>query len=374
MLTLQVFTSILSGQSYLFNWQDQISSWSHEIRAFGGYWEASASQAATLEQAEEWLENGLGRHVEIYDDTLSLVWEGFVDSVGIEVAGLQMSRGPLVDIANKVKLIYSTIDTTDGGFGARAETSYAENTTSQGLYGELVKILSSGGVAQGEAEQLRDTFLAENAYPITTTRLALGGASDSVRVSISLKGYCRLFETYPFASATTGQQNLSARLSAIIDDDPNSYFSSSNADITTNTVQVGAWENDDPTAWDSLKSLVAMGDASENRYLFGVYGGRKIVYEAAPTTVEYVREIRSGGDLRTPQGLIVPPWRVSPGKWVRFTDLLIGRSSTAFRQDPRLMFIERVVYSMPRGLQLDGSRLSTVDQRLARLGLSGLAS
>lgn len=374
MLSLSVYDPIVRGQAYLFDWQEQIINWSHEIRAFGGYWSAAAQQVGRLDQAEEWLEGGLGRHVEVYDETLTLIWEGFVDSVSLEVNGLSMTRGPLTSIANKVKLVYSTIDTSDGGFGSRAETAYADDTDSQALYGILYHILSSGGVSSTEAEQLRDFYLSETANPIRTTQLSLGGSGENVRMSIQLKGYSRLFDNYPFTSSTTGLQNLSTRLAAIIDDDPNSFFSSSNADLSANTIQVSAWENDDPLAWSAIKELVAMGDTSNNRYNFGVYGGRKIVYEAIPTEIEYVREIRTPGDLRTPVGLIVPPWRVLPGKWLQFSDILIGRGSTALLQDPRSMFIERVVYSTPRGLQLDGSRISTVDQRLAQLGLAGIGA
>lgn len=373
-LTLSVYRPLVQGGEYLFDWRTSVESWQHEIRALGGYWSASATQADNLRRAEEWLADGLFRHVEVYDDSLNQIWEGFVNSVSIDVGGLNVTRGPLLNVANRVKLVYSTIDTSDGGFGARASTAYADDTASQARYGIVTKILSSGGVSQATAEQLRDTYLNQYKAPETTSRFTLGGQGD-VRLSIELLGYVHLQTVYPFTSSSIGAVNLSTRLAAILDDDPNNLFSSANADITTNTLQVSQWEDDDPMAWDAVKELVAQGDASDNRYLYGFYGGRRVVYEAAPTTYTYRREIASQGDIETVVGGTVKPWAVRPGRWLLFPDFLVGRSQPAdLRNDPRALFIERVVFSLPRGLQLDGSKVSTVEQKIARLGLMGIGA
>jgi hypothetical protein len=373
-LTLSVYRPLVQGGEYLFDWRTSVSSWQHEIRALGGYWSASASQADSLTRAEEWLADGLGRHVEVHDEALNLIWEGFVNAVSIDVGGLNVTRGPLLNVANKVKLIYSTIDTSDGGFGARASTAYVEDATSQARYGVIHKILSSGGLSQANAEQLRDTYLAQNKTPETTSRFTLSG-QDSVRLSIELLGYVHMQTIYPFSSSTTGDGNLSTRLAAILDDDPNQLFSSANANIATNTVQVSQWENDDPMAWEAVKGLVAMGDANDARHLYGVYAGRRVVYEPAPTAYTYRREIAAQGDIETIVGGTVKPWAVLPGRWLLFPDFLVGRSQPAdLRQDPRAMFVERVVFSLPRGLQLDGSKVSTVEQKIARLGLMGIGA
>lgn len=371
-LTLSVYRPLVQGGEYLFDWRASVESWQHEIRAMGGYWSASASQADSLRRAEEWLADGLGRHVVVHDDALNQVWEGFVNSVSIDVGGLNVTRGPLMNVANKVKLKYSTIDTTDGGFGGRTETAYAENTASQIKFGVITKILSSGGVSQTSAEQLRDTYLAQHKDPETTSRFNLSGRDD-VRLSIELLGYVHFQMLYPFTSASTGDVNLSTRLAAILDDDPNNLFSSSNASIETNTLQVSQWEDDDPTAWDAIKSLVSMGDANDARFLYGVYSDRQAIYTAAPTEYAYRREIAASGDVETIIGGTVKPWAVKPGKWLLFPDFLVGRSQPSdLRTDPRALFIERVVFSMPRGLQLDGGKTSTVEQKIARLGLMGI--
>lgn len=373
-LTLSVYRPLVQGGEYLFDWRASVESWQHEIRALGGYWSAQASQADNLRRAEDWLADGLGRHVEVHDDALNQIWEGFVNSVSIDVGGLNVTRGPLLNVANKVKLIYSTIDTTDGGFGARASTAYTEDTASQAKYGIVTKILSSGGASQTEAEQLRDTYLAQYKEPETTSRFSLAGQGD-VRLTIELLGYVHWQTVYPFASASIGAVNLSTRLAAILDGDPNGLFSSANANIATNTLQVSQFEDDDPMAWDAIKSLVAMGDANDARFLYGVYSGRSVVYEAAPTTYSYRREIGASGDIETIVGGTLKPWAVLPGRWLLFPDFLIGRSQpTNLRDDPRALFIERVVFSMPRGLQLDGSKASTVEAKIARLGLMGIGA
>ena len=57
-----------------------------------------------------------------------------------------------------------------------------------------------------------------------------------------------------------------------------------------------------------------------------------------------------------------------------FTDFLVGKTQPAnLRLDQRALFIERVAYSTPWGLQLDGGKVNTIDQKLAQRGL-GLAT
>jgi len=75
-------------------------------------------------------------------------------------------------------------------------------------------------------------------------------------------------------------------------------------------------------SWTLLQKYTAIGDADENRYLFGVYGNRRAIYKPIPTDIEYTRGvfdrrrriyIRYGGEIA--------PWDVLPGKWLEASDL-----------------------------------------------------
>ena len=64
-----------------------------------------------------------------------------------------------------------------------------------------------------------------------------------------------------------------------------------------------------------------------------------------------------------------------PGKWLMFTDFLIGQAEELnLRNDPRAMFIETVKYTAPWSLQLKGGAVDTIDAVVAQLGLSGIGA
>jgi hypothetical protein len=71
--------------------------------------------------------------------------------------------------------------------------------------------------------------------------------------------------------------------------------------------------------------------------------------------------------IRTPAGVHVAPWNVLPGRWLQFADLLPDAPAvTNPYQDMRLMFIESVTYTAPRGLAMQGGRTDRLPQLLAR--------
>jgi hypothetical protein len=79
--------------------------------------------------------------------------------------------------------------------------------------------------------------------------------------------------------------------------------------------------------------------------------------------------------VETLQGLEVKPWNVLPGKWLEYTDFLIGGTTpTNFREDSRIEFIEQVTYTMPWGLTHSGNKVGTLNQALAKLGLAGASA
>jgi hypothetical protein len=73
-------------------------------------------------------------------------------------------------------------------------------------------------------------------------------------------------------------------------------------------------------------------------------------------------------------GAAVKPWRVLPGKWLQVTDFLPGSSYATLLEDPRCMFIERVSFSIPWDVQLQGGDTDTAPQVLAQQGLAGRSS
>jgi hypothetical protein len=328
-------------------------------------------------RAEDWLELGLGRRIVTRDPAGSVVWEGFVNTVNLRLGELTVKRGPLLDVTNRTRLTYSWVDPSGAiAGGIPATTDWAENLDSQDRYGILERELSTGNVEPDTADQIRDLYLEENSLPETTQQISLSGGGGEASISIECLGYVHYLNAYTYAqTTTTGTIDLSAKLQAVLTADPNSYLSSSYANITSNTTPVLAVDNGGRKAINVIKDLLNFGDGSLNRYLFGVYADRLASYRAVEERLDYTRRLSDPSRaLLTPGGQIVDPWNVQAGKWLMYLDFLVGRveNTTALRNDPRAVFIESVTYRAPMDVEISGSKVRRLDQKLARLGLGGI--
>jgi hypothetical protein len=184
----------------------------------------------------------------------------------------------------------------------------------------------------------------------------------------------------PYNSALTGLQNLSTKLTSIITGDPNSILSV--GAISSNTFQVPAFEDEYRLEEALIRSLVGLGDASDNRYTFGVYEGRKVYYQQAPSIrfPKYTYSITDHQVLSAVGGTPIKPWLLRPGEWITSKDWFSGRTtpvdgasgaSTELEQDPSIQFIEEVTYSSPWGWSMSGSQGDKLEQMLAKLQLRG---
>jgi hypothetical protein len=344
--------------------------------ALGGYWALRFNLKGSQMLVEDWLENGLGRHIALYSHTLEPIWEGEVSSVSGNIGGMSQGRGPLLDAANRIKVIYSTVDTTvtPPAVGVREPTAWADDTDSQALYGIVERAVSIGGANATTAAQIRDTRLADFAIPRTSETDNLTSGTET-SVTVECLGYVHRLTGFVYnQTVTTGLINASAKLTAILTAEPNSIFSADYGNVATNTTQVGAWENDDRDAWGLVKGIAALGDASLNRYLFGIYADRKAYYNALPTTPKFQRALSDPGQWLElfGSGGRLKPWEIEPGQWVFYTDLFAGRSlETTLRVDPRYLLIEQGEFSTPWASVLKGGDANRTDQLLAQLGLGG---
>lgn len=368
------YESLTQGGKFINAYADVVG-WTHSIQAFGGFDTASFSHQMSIREMQDWLENGLGRIIRVTDATLQLIWEGFVDKVTLNFAGYEVSRGSLTDIANEVDLVYSTfdIDYAPPIPGVRQHSGVTGVQESQDIYGIFSRILSVAGASTSNAVQLRDTYIDEHKDPAITSNFSLTSSGPSIR--IECKGYKHLL-FYPYNKLSPGFSTLSQKIIDVLDADPNGFITDF-TEVVPNPTQVIRWENEDMKALDVIKGLVAMGDSSNIRYLFGIYEERKAYYYPAPTDIFYRTKLsdpeRHVHDIT---GNEIRPSDVRPGHWIFFEDFLPGfdLSNSNLRSDPRTMFIETVSFTMPNSYTLNGGKVSRLDQKLARFGLSGLSS
>jgi hypothetical protein len=357
---------------------DEISGLDFEKAAFGGWVSLRLELAANLVDVNAWVERGIGRHIEVHNPYLDLIFEGFVNTINPSAGTVSTVVGPLVDIGNRVSVMYAPIldDTVSPPIvGSRTPTTIAQNTGSQGLYGIWEKELSGGTCIQGDAERYRDTFLANRARPPTTQTLNIGGGGG-VSLSLEVLGYKEFLNAYIYADATTGTRTISTKLTDVLAYDPNNVFSADYSQIETNAYLTSREEEDSAFAMSVIKSLVALGDVNDDPYTFGVVGSRVVTYRNANALATRYEHRITSPDLRVQTyglGGDVDPWDVEAGEWLYVPDWLVGTSPPVDRNDdPRYIFIETMRFTAPDSLSINGTTLENLPQLLAKQGMGGM--
>lgn len=351
-------------------------NWTHSIGAFGGFDRAEFSIVAPTDTIEDWIEDGIGRVIRTYDETGTVIWEGFVNRISVRQSGLELTIGPITDIVNRAKLVYSTFDVSVSPpfQGIRKETSVSNNTLSQLRYGVYYKALSASGVTDTNAIHLRDMYLTQHAWPETTS--SFSPQSSVQQLQVECLGFIHMLD-FPYNRILTPAEiNISTKITQILAADPNVLFTDY-SQISTNTVQVSQLEEENRSGYALLKSLTALGDSGLNRWVLGAYENRTIEYRQAPNQIHYLIELRdSNFTVYDTLGAVVRPWHVRPGRWVLFSDFLPAFTPEQgdLNQDPRALFIEEVKFNLPYGVQLNGGKTTKLSQRLAQLGLAGISA
>ena len=386
-LSLQISDPLWYSNRASYGAPGEIESWEHEIAADGGYKSASFTIQADKQTVERWLERGLGRHVECYDAALAGIGEYFVNRVVGNIGSLSVTRGPLLNVANRVGVAYTPyLDICEPPeTGTATVTTLAEDATSQDLYGIQEVWVSGGtliddtttanecggGTLDNEAEEIRDAYLEENKEPETTQEISFGGGGTSL--TLDCLGYSAWLERYAYSASATGYTTASAKMIDVLASDTNSLISQEFGYVQDNGILVKQEETENRTAKAIIDEIVSMGDVNDSRWTFGIYAERKVYYSAIPTAIEYLHRLMDGRQaIETTNGNTVFAWNVLPARWLFIPDFMVGRAKpiTDLRLDPRCVFIESVRYTAPYGLQINGAKVGRFAQLMAKKGLA----
>lgn len=372
-MNVNIRNPLSSGGGDAIDYLSEVSAYSHVISAFIGFDSAKITLSVPIYKIDEWISNGLGRDVKVSGPDGAKAWEGFVNELDIQYGTLRITRGPLLGICNLCYVIYAPVDaTTDPPtVGDRTITTGASDTQSITRYGTIERVLSPGNMTQTEAEQVRDTYLKDNAEPETGKTISIGDPGN-MSITLSCLGYGYWLDAYLYSnSGTTGYITASERIEAILDYEINGYISTTRF-ITSNGILVPDAEYDYPTGLNAIRSVVDLGDANDNRWVFGIYEGRVPRYEAIPTAYEY--SYRISDKLQEihhfSNDAVVPPWSVRPAKWLKVADLITGSPKYAnIYADPRAVFAESVSFTAPTTISISHSKQSTLERKIAKISL-----
>lgn len=342
------------------------NSYSHEIRVMGGYWGCGFDILPSkkgIEYLEEYLLNGLGRHVESYTTNGKKVWEGQIVKMVLQIPGAKVSVS-LKDMTNKAWVRYLT---STGGLIKRS--TVFQDTSSQAKYGikeAAVQgvIISQSAVADDMAKLYLNTYV--NAIR-ARKEITLGDSGGSpIKLAVFCEGYFRTltWRVYNLMTAHT-EQNLSIQIQDVIT--AVGQFVDSTV-IVENTQQVSQEYDRDDTAYNIITGLARLGDASQKRHIAGMYDNRKFVYEQVRGVtledVKYNFRIRDNRKVITESGTgkELSHAEIRPNNYVRITDIFTGGPSPAdVTLDPQVDYLEGVTYQEPIGIVLTPDSLSNRD-------------
>ena len=373
-VSVQVFDPLIRGGSYIGDITYKLQGYQHEKASVGGYLSMSITLIDNVSSLEEWFENGIGRHIVTYNPGGIPIMEAFVNQLTFNIGAMSEQRGPLMGIGITVRAIYSPKDSSvyPPVVGATTTTVLVQDAVSVAKYGAVEKAISAGACTLAEAEQARDSFLNEYKNPESTGGLNLS-SMNMPNIVLDCLGYVKWTDVYVFSSVVAGYISISDYIKALLGAEYNSMFSTDYDWIATNAFLVGASAPGEQYASTLIKALLQIGDANDNRYIFGCYTNRKFRYNAIPTTIKYHHYLSDPGQKIYENDNPVDPWDVEPGHWAFVPDFLTGRviQDTSLRKDPRNKFIESVVYTAPYSVDLSGGKTDPLSQFLAKLGAGG---
>ncbi len=157
--------------------------------ALGGCRSAELAAEGTVADPEQ-LAGLLRCPVEVYSEAGRLVWWGYVHAVQTQTAGLETRRS-LDDLANRVRVAYGVLRLESVG-GVQANLSgWADDPTSQALYGVKEQILSLPAGTPAQAEAWRDGLLARGRFPaVRAQAVSLAPrAGGGERVTLDCRGW-----------------------------------------------------------------------------------------------------------------------------------------------------------------------------------------
>lgn len=194
-LSINVFTSIASGKHFVGTITDTVNSWRHSIKVEGGFYDGAFSIRGGINDMEDWLENGLMRHVEVRNSALALVWEGFVNKITITYGAASITRGPIMNVWNKVATAYTIKDEETGTVSGSKQTRWKSNSASIARWGMVwERILNAGSVKPEEAERVRNLFLSENREPEIKQNIST--VKHETNIVVDCLGYYHLLDKY----------------------------------------------------------------------------------------------------------------------------------------------------------------------------------
>ena len=347
MTTLNLYDrpAVSSGQRL--NLHGVFSNWRRTKRAIGGYHTGRFTvKQLGFPQLTDFYNTWIG--MKIVENTFGITsYDGIIWQLDLIKNGINYRR----TLNPKYWHNRSIVHYTDIN-GDQQVTAAANNTDSQEIFGIMAYRYTIGVASTAGATALRDRALVEYAWPKSRTvgSVSVGEPSPLMQgdgLYVTTAGFWTTANwLYYTSSSTAGASTFLGTQVAL------TQFVTAGR-IETNALSVTVDGSLVPIrAGDAMEQVINQGDASDNVWKGGVYADKKLIYEPAPTTIDYI--LRNGA-LYDKASVKVDPALINPGFYVRDTNAPMGMqppgTSNIF-DDPQVSYCDEVEFVWPDTLRL----------------------
>lgn len=374
-LSIQIYERGANGEpssTALPELRERIDSYTHAITDRFGFESMSVSLRTTLEEAHEWLMNGLMRSAVVVDPDGRVAWEGYLHTINAAI-GQKTVTLSLDGMANRVTCLYTTV------LGTPGTTAAISDTDSQAIYGIKDRMVSLDQDTSTAATNKATVALADLAFPRSREATqAITGELGDINLTLNFEGWYGTLEWVVTSRTSTTNTAISTQIGDLIDTSSpgigatNAFLSTETRNIMTISNQATEKIEAGTTYREKIEALLKQGTGT-NPVAWGVYENREFYVVAwagvTPTTITYQESVATS-NIYDSVGNIIPPWMVRPNAMVQTIELLdVGPVSGAIDATAR-RYIGRVTCSISGdsiGCSLEPSEMDSIDTRLAAL-------
>ena len=233
----------------------------------------------------EWWLDRLGNFIRVTDPWTLNVWEGIIWDVDLR-AGTYRRHRSLSKLYNRIDVLYSEIPAADRERQTQAQ-EMAEDADSQDRFGIIEKDEDIGDASQAEAQNMRQMFLEESAWPQTETEGVFPGKHNLEQASIVAAGMWSTLKYRIYEEDTDrATQSMDGQVTDIIDgtDNPGGgelycqFLDPETTFITLSGNVLPQFDMNNQSAQARLLTLIKSGSGAANYapYFIGVWQDRKV--------------------------------------------------------------------------------------------------
>lgn len=336
-----------------------IVSYRQVTKRMGGYWTCNFTLKADKQRLLDWFYQLLGQQVRCHISDLTC-WMGMVYDTTLYLGNMTRIRS-FEDMVNAVKSTYIDDD------GNVQNSSFSVNQSSIDEFGRKEEIITLDQFDQTAAEQRRDTYLKDYAFPYP---IAIGSNfSPTPTLEVMACGYAWT-ANWKYVSTTTltgASDDVDGFLNAIITNDVEFLTLGK---IQTNTTPTKRAADIPIRAWDLITDLTSLGDSNYDPYKSYVDENKRFYYEELDFGARYsLRDQKVYGGVGS--SIETNPWLIEPAV-CRDLDYPVSRAEyNSPYSDARDFYIDEVEVRMGgevtfKTIDFDEGEIITAQQEYAR--------